>query len=133
VLTNVQSLVLSALLTWLMALAASALRAKLWTPAGLLFGIGNRDPPVPAITVVAGRADRAARNMLENLLLLVALMLAERLSGHGGSEASTGATVFFWSRLVYWPVYLAGIPYLRTVVWAVSLAGLAMIAARALG
>lgn len=131
-LTNVQSLVLSALLTWLMVMTASALRAKLWTPAGIVYGVGNRDRPVEA-TIVAGRAERAARNMLDNVVLLVALMFAERLAGHAGSEASLGATLFFWARLVYWPVYLAGIPYLRTVVWGVSLAGLGMLAARALG
>jgi len=30
----------------------------------------------------------------------------------------------FWARLVYLPIYLAGIPYLRTAVWAVSLWGI---------
>ena len=38
-----------------------------------------------------------------------------------------GATVFFWGRLVYWPVYLAGIIYLRTLVWFVGIVGLVMI------
>ena len=31
---------------------------------------------------------------------------------------------YFWARLVYLPIYLAGIPYLRTAVWAVSLWGM---------
>jgi len=35
--------------------------------------------------------------------------------------------VFFWARVVYFGVYLAGIKVLRTVVWAVSIAGLVMI------
>jgi uncharacterized MAPEG superfamily protein len=34
--------------------------------------------------------------------------------------------VFFWSRLVYLVVYYAGISILRTVVWGVSIVGLAM-------
>ena len=38
-----------------------------------------------------------------------------------------GATIFFWARLVYWPVYLAGIVYLRTLIWFVSLFGLFLI------
>ena len=40
---------------------------------------------------------------------------------------ATGATVFFWARLVYWPVYVAGIIYLRTLIWFVSLFGLFLI------
>jgi uncharacterized MAPEG superfamily protein len=35
--------------------------------------------------------------------------------------------VFFYSRLAYTVIYLVGIPYLRTVVWCVSMAGLVMI------
>ena len=48
------------------------------------------------------------------------------MAGKGG-QAATGATVFFWARLVYWPVYMAGIIYLRTAVWFVSIIGIAMI------
>jgi uncharacterized MAPEG superfamily protein len=42
-------------------------------------------------------------------------------------QAALGATIFFWARLVYWPVYLAGIVYLRTLIWFVSLFGLFLI------
>ena len=42
------------------------------------------------------------------------------------SLPSTYRRSFFWARLTYWPVYLAGIVYLRTAVWAVSILGLAM-------
>jgi len=38
-----------------------------------------------------------------------------------------GAQIFFWARVVYAGVYIAGIPWLRTGVWAVSVVGLAMI------
>jgi len=38
----------------------------------------------------------------------------------------TGAQLFFWARVVYVPVYWAGIPLLRTGVWAASIAGLVM-------
>ena len=41
------------------------------------------------------------------------------------SDAS-GATLFFWSRVLYVPVYYAGVVYLRTLVWLASIVGLAM-------
>ena len=35
-----------------------------------------------------------------------------------------GAQVYLWARVAYVPIYAAGIPYLRTAVWAVSFWGL---------
>ena len=61
------------------------------------------------------------------MVMLLAVVLAAQLAGKG-AQAATGATVFFWARLVYWPIYMAGIIYVRTAVWFVSIIGLAMIA-----
>lgn len=38
-----------------------------------------------------------------------------------------GAQIFFWARLAYAFVYLAGIPWLRTGVWTVSVVGMALV------
>jgi uncharacterized MAPEG superfamily protein len=43
-----------------------------------------------------------------------------------GEQATAGAAGFFWARVVYLPVYLLGITYLRSAVWGVGVAGLAM-------
>lgn len=129
-LTDVQALVGSVALTFLMVMTASLLRARAWTPAGLAMAFGNREqmPDAPAFV---GRADRAAKNMLEGMILFVALACAARFA-NSGAEAGMGATVFFYARVVYWFVYLAGIPYLRTAVWSVGIAGLALLARAAL-
>ncbi len=130
-LTDVQSLVFSAVLTWVMLITASFLRNKLWTPAGMKIGLGNRDD-VPEPTPLAARADRAAKNMLESLLLFVCVVVAARYAGAPADELSLGSTLFFWARLAYFGVYLAGIAYLRTVIWAVVVVGLVVIARAAL-
>ena len=39
-----------------------------------------------------------------------------------------GAQLFFWCRLAHAVVYIAGIPYLRTLAWLVSVVGMVMIA-----
>ena len=116
----------SAILTFVMLLVASLTRARAWTPAGMAVAFGNRDNLPPA-TPLSGRADRAAKNMLEGLLLFATVMLAAQIAGVVGPRVATGAQLFFWARLVYFPVYLAGIAYLRTAVWAVSIVGLVMI------
>jgi uncharacterized MAPEG superfamily protein len=124
-LTTVQAVVWSGILTLVMILVAAALCAEAWTPEGMTIAFGNRDR-VPPPSVRGGRADRAAMNMLVGLVLLLAAVLAAHIAGKS-AQAAAGATVFFWARVVYWPVYIAGIMYLRTAVWTVSIIGLAMI------
>jgi uncharacterized MAPEG superfamily protein len=70
--------------------------------------------------------------MVENLAMFVALLAAVHFAGKAGEQATLGANIFFWSRLAFWPCYLAGIHYLRTAIWLVSLLGMVLIAAAAL-
>ena len=116
----------SAILALLMLLLAGLLRARAWTPAGLGVAFGNRDA-LPEPTPLSGRAERAARNMLEGMLLFVVVLLAAHTAGVLGPRVALGAQIFFWARLVYWFIYLAGIAYLRTAAWAVSIVGLGII------
>jgi uncharacterized MAPEG superfamily protein len=93
---------------------------------GLPMLAGNREGLAPC-TGWAGRAQRAHHNMLENLVLLAALVLMAVVSGKTNAMTLLGAQLFFWARLAYAFVYLAGIPWLRTAVWLVSVIGLALI------
>jgi len=117
------------LLVWSTALAAvqmviAVLGAML--QVGLPKLIGNRED-MPAIVGWAGRAERAHRNMLESLVLFAALVLVAQVAGKANATTALGAQLFFWARLVYAPVYLIGIPWLRTGVWTVSVIGLVLI------
>ncbi|HEY8249697.1 MAG TPA: MAPEG family protein [Burkholderiales bacterium] len=93
---------------------------------GLPMLAGNREGLAPC-TGWAGRAQRAHHNMLENLVLLAALVLMAVVSGKTNAMTLLGAQLFFWARLAYAFVYLAGIPWLRTAVWLVSVIGLLLI------
>jgi uncharacterized MAPEG superfamily protein len=121
--TPTKLLLYSAILSWLMIMVASLLR----TGGDLNLGFGNRED-LPPTSALAGRADRAAKNMLENLVLFVAIMV---VAGGPADRVKLGAEIFFFARLAYWPAYLAGIKYLRTGLWAVSIVGMGMIAATA--
>jgi uncharacterized MAPEG superfamily protein len=123
--TTVQALIWSGILTLVMLLVASGFCAKVWEPGGAQVAFGNREGVPPALGL-AGRADRAAKNQMEAMVLFLALVLAAQVAGKG-TQAAYGATIFFWARLVYWPVYVAGIIYLRTLVWFVGLFGLFLI------
>lgn len=120
-------LVAAVFLNFLMVLSASLWRAKAWTPAGMLYATGPRDVAVEP-TDYAARCDRAAKNMSENLLFFAALVLAAYAAGRQGTAVDTGAAVFLGARVVYWPLYLSGLPWVRTGAWAVGVGGLAWIA-----
>lgn len=120
------SLVYSVILTVVMILAASTGKGRYWTPAGLLFGMGNRES-APDELPWAGRADRAANNMMESMLLFIALVTAAQGMDISNEATTLGATLFFWARVVYFPVYVAGITWVRTGVWAVGLVGMVII------
>ena len=88
---------------------------------------GNREG-LPEIVGWAGRAKRAHRNMIENLVLFAALVLIAAVAGKANATTAMGAMIFFWARLAYAVIYLIGIPWLRTLAWFIGVIGMAMIA-----
>jgi uncharacterized MAPEG superfamily protein len=116
-------------LAWAVALAIlqvvlSVVGAMTQFPLPVL--VGNREPPVDGRGWV-GRAQRAHRNMIENLVLFAALVLVAHVSGQANATTAMGAALFFYARLVYAAVYVIGIPWLRTLVWTAGAVGLLMI------
>ena len=87
---------------------------------------GNREN-LPEISGWAGRAARAHRNMLENLVLFAALVLVAHAAGRENAMTALGAQLFIWARAAYAVIYLIGIPWLRTLAFGVSVAGLVLI------
>jgi uncharacterized MAPEG superfamily protein len=94
---------------------------------GVKWNAGNRDGEFKPLTGVVGRADRASRNFLETFPFFVAAVLAVVLQGSTSAHTALGTELYFWARVVYLPVYLIGIPYVRTLVWGVSIWGLVML------
>ncbi|MBL8255760.1 putative MAPEG superfamily protein [Pseudoxanthomonas japonensis] len=91
---------------------------------GLKWNVGARDAALPPLTGAAARVDRALRNFLETFPFFAGAALAVVMLERGDASTALGAQCYFWARLAYLPVYAAGIPYLRTLIWAVSLWGL---------
>jgi uncharacterized MAPEG superfamily protein len=98
---------------------------------GLVTLAGNRDN-MPAITGWAGRARRAHLNMMENMVLFVALVFLVIAAGRNNQMTLLGAELFFWGRLAYALIYLAGFPWLRTLAWLVSVVGMVLMAVQLL-
>jgi uncharacterized MAPEG superfamily protein len=93
---------------------------------GVMPLFGNREGLAP-LAGWAGRAQRAHRNMLENLVLFAALVLICAITNKTNATTLLGAQLFFWARLAYAVIYVAGIPYLRTAAWLASIIGVVLI------
>ena len=115
-----------AVINWALIVAASLIKAKAWKPSGLMAALGNRDT-VDDCSGFPARTDRAARNMLENMVLFTALVLVASVGAVTNPNVELGARIFFWARLVYIPIYMIGIPVARTAVYAISVVGMGMI------
>ena len=80
--------------------------------------------------IACGRAERALANYVENLGPFIAMDLALIATQHAGG---LGATVWILGRIVYLPIYLMGVVFVRTAAWGVSIIGLLMMLARLAG
>ncbi len=89
---------------------------------GLSWGLGPRDEPAQQDTFSA-RAKRTLNNHVEGLVLFGFAVLIVEAAGANSSLSALGSALYFWARLVYAPVYLVGIPVLRTLVWAAGFIG----------
>jgi uncharacterized MAPEG superfamily protein len=68
--------------------------------------------------------------MVENLLLFAPLVLVAVVADKTNATTLLGAQIFFWARVAHAGVYVAGIVWLRTGVWFLSVIGLILIFAQ---
>ena len=113
--------------TLIAVVVGAAIRNQEWTKEGRDIGLGNRDNLNEA-TPMGGRAERAARNSIEAAVFFVPLALVANAAGLD-AEVLQGAKIAFWARIAYVPVYIAGIKYLRSLVWIIGVIGYGMMVA----
>ena len=113
--------------TLIVVLVGAAIRNQEWTKEGRDIGLGNRDNLKEA-TPMGGRAERAAKNSIEAAVFFVPLALIANAAGLD-AEVMLGAQVAFWARIAYVPIYIAGIKYLRSLVWIIGVIGYGMMVA----
>jgi uncharacterized MAPEG superfamily protein len=109
-------------LTWVVALSAI-----MWVPyilntimvRGLVDAVGYPDNPKP-LAPWAERMKKAHYNAVENLVVFAALVLMLNAAGVSNGTTVLACNIYFWARLVHLAVYTFGIPWLRTLSFAVS-------------
>ncbi|MEE8187869.1 MAG: MAPEG family protein [Kiloniellales bacterium] len=110
------------MLTW-----TAALTAVLWLPyigtrlavSGIIPSLTYRDglAPLPAW---AQRAKGAHGNAVENLVPFAALVIVAHLTGTASEATAAEATAFFWARAAHAVLYVANVPFGRTIAFAIG-------------
>ena len=105
----------------------TVLTGLLWIPyildriavGGLADAVGYPAHPQPQ-SPWAQRLMRAHANAVENLVVFAALVLAAHAAGVANAATASACVVYFWARVVHVGAYTAGVPWLRTLAFAVG-------------
>lgn len=129
--TDLTMLALSCLLC--MILPYAYVVPLLLSPGGMSWGFGNREKPFDGDAEWVKRTKRAHANLVENLVVFAALVLAAHVSGRANEWTAIGSQLFFWGRLGHAGTYMAGLVPWRTVAFAVAVLGEWLILLQLLG
>ena len=94
---------------------------------GRKWNVGARDEALPAPSPVTGRTMRAQANFEETFPIAIVALLGVVLADRTSDLTALGGWIWLGARIVYLPLYAAGIPVIRTLVFAVSMVGLGMV------
>jgi len=115
------------IVAWALALAlfqillTAAFRTR---ETGLKYNASARDEPAPPPGKITARLQRAEKNLLETLPVFVGAALLVHVAGLETPGLVFAAQLYLAARILYIPLYALGVPYLRSLVWAVSLYGI---------
>lgn len=104
------------------------LTAALWIPYiacqvmtnGLLSGENYRNPAPRPVPLWGQRANRAHINAVETFAPFAALVLVAHIAGRESAMTAFWTMAFFWIRVAYTVVYLAAVPFVRTVLFTLG-------------
>jgi uncharacterized MAPEG superfamily protein len=94
---------------------------------GRTWNVGARDEALPAPNAMTGRAARAQANFQETFPIAIVALLGVVAAGRTSEWTALGGWIWLGARVVYLPLYLAGVPVVRTIVWTVSMVGLGIV------
>jgi uncharacterized MAPEG superfamily protein len=94
---------------------------------GRKWNVSARDQELPEPNPLAGRTMRAQENFLETFPIAIVALLGVVIAGRTNAMTALGGWIWLGARIVYLPLYAAGIPVIRTIVWTIGMIGLGMV------
>ena len=94
---------------------------------GREWNVGARDEDLPSPNALTGRTMRAQNNFLETFPIAIVALMGVVIANRTSSTTALGGWIWLGARVVYLPLYAAGIRLIRTIAFVVSMVGLAMV------
>jgi uncharacterized MAPEG superfamily protein len=94
---------------------------------GRKWNVSARDEELPPPNPISGRTMRAQENFLETFPIAIVALLGVVIAGRTSATTALGGWIWLGARVVYLPLYAAGIPVIRTIVWTIGMIGLGMV------
>ncbi len=94
---------------------------------GTKWNMGARDEELPPPRPMVGRLARAQANFFETFPIAAAAILMVVVTGRTGPLTEIGAILWLAARVIYLPLYAAGVPVVRTAVFLASIVGIALV------
>lgn len=94
---------------------------------GRKWNAGARDEALPPANAMTGRTMRAQANFAETFPIAIVALLGVVVAERTNEWTALGGWIWLAARAVYLPLYAAGVPVVRTIVYLVSMVGLAMV------
>ncbi|MCW2383292.1 MULTISPECIES: MAPEG family protein [unclassified Sphingobium] len=104
----------------------AAVRAKT-AQYGTAWNVGARDQSLPEPKPLVGRLARAQANYFETFPIVAIAILIDAQLGLFDRWTAIGAALWLGARIVYLPLYAAGVPVVRTMVFGISMIGVLML------
>ena len=89
-------------------------------PGGIKWIFHNRDSELKGVAQWGARAVRAHGNLADNLAMYAAIIGIAHITGSTNGTTMVAGMVLLAARVLHAVVYISGIPYLRTAVFAVG-------------
>ncbi|MFN3387826.1 MAG: MAPEG family protein [Allosphingosinicella sp.] len=94
---------------------------------GTKWNVGARDEALPPPQPIVGRLARAQANFFETFPIYAAAALIVSTTLLNDRWTAIGAWLWLGARVLYLPLYAAGVPVVRTVAFLASVVGIAMV------
>ena len=109
-------------LTWV-----TVFTALMWMPyilntivvRGLLNAVGYSENPKP-LAPWAARMKQAHSNAIENLVVFGLLIFVAQAAGANNETTALASAIYFYARIVHFVTYSLGVPWVRTLAFAVG-------------
>jgi uncharacterized MAPEG superfamily protein len=115
---------LTAVLLGLVHISAAAFTFK--AQVGNRYTVGARDAEIKPVGVSA-RLYRANANFLETFGYFAVCVIVGQLAGATGKLGEIGCGMYLAGRMLYLPLYAAGVPWLRSFSWNIATLGIVLV------